>query len=87
MLRRLNILALFVLISICTSANASPKQMGLAECFRLALQHGLEMPLADLDITQARARYTQALGTVLPVISVSATETLQDPIASSTFAG
>lgn len=59
---------------------AEPRSLGLAECYRLALRHALEVPIAEQDILRARARYLQTLGTFLPKVSLNASEVLQEPV-------
>lgn len=66
-------------VSWSTARRLAP--VGLDECYRLALSHGLEMSLADRDIDAARARYTQALGFVLPKVAFVGSETLQDSVS------
>lgn len=79
-------MALLISVFAASPARTSPsapRSLGLSECYRLALKHGLETPIAEQDILRARARYLRTLGTFLPKVSLNASEVLQEPVNST----
>lgn len=62
-------------------AWATPTTMDLKTCFEQALLHHESLPLAQKDIDQARARYMQILGAVLPKVNVAAYEQFQEKVS------
>ncbi|MBI4410881.1 MAG: TolC family protein [Deltaproteobacteria bacterium] len=52
--------------------------MTLLDCFQAALKQSEMVAISDSEIRAARARYQQVLGTLLPHLSVNASELLQD---------
>ena len=59
------------------SVQADSPKMSLSDCFQAALKRSETVAISDQEISAARGRYSQALGTLLPSFSVNASELLQ----------
>lgn len=72
--------ALLALLCLClpVSVNAA-ETLDLQQCYRAALDYSNRVVISAQEIERARARYTSALGAVLPQISYQVRELLQDP--------
>ncbi|HKY64235.1 MAG TPA: TolC family protein [bacterium] len=79
-------LILLLLLGAGRLEAAEPK-MSLEECYRYALQRSETVAISEQEIARAQAIYTQALGSVLPKLSINVSELLQDSSASSDGAG
>lgn len=66
-----------VVLALGIHAEA-PHAIDLMTAYSLAKAQSETLAIAKEDIAQANARYTQALGAVLPKLSVSASEVIQD---------
>ncbi len=77
---------LFVIIAllpVSVQAAEVQKKMTLKECYEQALHYSDVIQISDQSIQEAKTRYMQALGQVLPQISVQASEFLQDDSANT----
>jgi len=61
-----------------TSVPIPPGPLDLQTCFELAVLRSETLGLKEEDIRIAQARYWQAIGSVLPMVHVLASETLQN---------
>jgi len=68
-------------------SGAAEKKMDLMECYELALARSEQVAISDQEIARAQALYTQALGSVLPKLSINVQEILQDSSSQSDGAG
>ncbi len=84
-MKRLAVLFFFLLFAARLEA-AEPK-MSLEECYRYALQRSETVAISEQEIARAQAIYSQALGSVLPKLSINASELLQDSSANTDGAG
>lgn len=66
-----------IVLGMCTTVAMAAERLTVRDCYALALQRSATVAIADEDIRRARARYTQALGTLLPQITATGTESLQ----------
>lgn len=73
----------FVFSPFAQAKNVN-KTMNLRECYEAALKQSERIPISDEEIKQAQARFTQALGLVLPKVMIKLSELLQDPSQSGT---
>lgn len=71
------------MILIGTKVPAAGPKMTLLDCFQSALKKSETIPISDAEITAARGRYAQALGSILPQLSINASEFLQDTSGNS----
>jgi outer membrane protein len=76
-----------ILIPETLPAQPPPQKMTLKECYDFALRRSETVAITAEEINQAKARYTQALGEVLPKIAIHASELLQDDSAQGSAAG
>lgn len=79
-----------VLLALPLSLQAATKAepgMSLEECYRYALQRSETVAISEQEIARAQAIYTQALGSVLPKLSINVNELLQDSSANTDGAG
>lgn len=67
------------LLSIFPYNAFAQQPLSLQECYQLALDYSDRVAISKEEIQVARARFTQALGQVLPQIIYKFTEFLQDP--------
>jgi outer membrane protein TolC len=65
----------------CSSALA--KVLTLKDCYQLALQRSEAVKYSEEDIRLIRAKYQEVLGAVMPRLTVTATETLQERISTT----
>jgi outer membrane protein len=73
-------------LSSLSTARAEEK-MNLRQCYDLALARMETVAISNEDIERAKARYIQALGSVLPQISINAQEFLQDDSSNANTGG
>jgi len=80
---------LFVLFLglLASPLQAAETKMSLAECYDYALQRSETVAISEQEIARAQALYTQALGSVLPKLSLNVSELLQDSSANTDGAG
>lgn len=71
---------------LAPSLRAEDK-MSLQACYELALARSETVAISEQEIARAQAIYTQALGAVLPKLSINVQEILQDSTGSSDGAG
>lgn len=77
-------IAIVLVIFFVLLGSARAKEgLSLTDCFQLALKQSETVRISEQEIASARAQYHQALGSVLPKISSTFTETLQDPLEDS----
>lgn len=69
--------SLFLLISCLASAAHAEGTLNLEQCYKMALNQSETVAIQEQTIQIAAAHYIQALGTLLPHISIIATEQLQ----------
>jgi len=84
------LLASFLMIQLVAApafAATADKKMSLQECYDLALQRSETVAISEQEIAAAQAIYTQALGSVLPKLSINVQEFLQDSSAQSNGGG
>lgn len=78
---------LLTLILTALPAAAAPpgpqKKIGLRECYELAVKHMETVQISQQQIQEAKARYTEALGEVIPKVAIQASEFLQDDSANT----
>lgn len=84
-MKRLFVL-LLLLLPFPLNAAVEPG-MSLEECYRYALQRSETVAISEQEIARAQAIYTQALGSVLPKLTINVTELLQDSSANTDGAG
>ncbi|HKX13521.1 MAG TPA: TolC family protein [bacterium] len=80
------LLALFCL-TFAARLEAAETKMSLEECYRYALQRSETVAISEQEIARAQAIYTQALGSILPKLSINVSELLQDSSANTDGAG
>ena len=68
-----------------TEAADQNQALNLKDCYNLALKQSELIAINSEKIKEAEARFLQALGTVLPQVSFSHTETRQHSESSSSF--
>ncbi|MBU1912996.1 MAG: TolC family protein [Candidatus Omnitrophica bacterium] len=68
----------FLLFSESFAENIKSSKLTLGECYRLALKQSETIAINSEVIREAEARFTQALGTILPQVSFVWTQTNQD---------
>jgi len=76
--------ALFILIFLCLAGSqldAAQPKMSLKQCYDYALRRSETVAISAEEINIAKARYTQALGQMLPQVNILASEFLQDDSA------
>ncbi len=72
-------LKIFLLFCFLFSFSSwAQEKLTLEQCYQLTLKRNENIPISDQDIQQAKARYIQALGTVIPQLAMVASEFLQD---------
>lgn len=87
-MRRLLALTLLAFgLSLVLPSRAAEKKLGMMECYELALARSEQVAISDQEIARAQAIYTQALGSVLPKLSINVQEILQDSSSQSDGAG
>jgi len=69
------------------SAAGAEEKMTIQQCYELALKRMETVAISNEDIQRAKARYIQALGSVLPQISINASEFLQDDSSNAGSSG
>ncbi len=78
---------LFSILLIClpfVAFSLEPqKKISLRECYDLAVKHMETVQISEQQIQEAKAKYTQALGEVIPRIKIEASEFLQDDHANT----
>lgn len=87
MKRALPLLFSFFILALAIPTRAADDKMGLMECYELALARSETVAISDQEIARAQTLYTQALGSVLPKLSINVQEILQDSSAQSDGAG
>ncbi|MCE9625468.1 MAG: TolC family protein [Deltaproteobacteria bacterium] len=87
MKRALFLLFLIGLVVAPRISRADDKKMTLGECYQYALQRSETVAISEQEIARAQAIYTQALGSVLPRLSLNVIEVLQDSSANTDGAG
>ncbi len=83
----LNLVAAPLLAATGEKAEKGSRKMSLQECYDLALQRSETVAISEQEIAVAQAIYTQALGSVLPKLTINVQELLQDSSANSSGAG
>jgi len=76
-------LILSALPAAAAAPQAPPKKIGLRECYELAVRHMETVQISQQQIQEAKARYTEALGEVIPKVAIQASEFLQDDSANT----
>ncbi len=76
---------LFVLVFLFSalSAQAEMKKISLPECYELALKYMETVQISEQQIQEAKAKYHEVLGEVLPRVQVQASEFIQDDHANT----
>lgn len=77
------IFCLIILLLAFPAQGKAEAKLSLKECFQLALNYSDVVAISKEEIQLARARYSQALGEVLPQITFQVSELLQDPSGNS----
>ena len=78
----------FIFLFACapaSSASSDDKPLTLSDCYALALKRSETIAIDAEHINEADARFTQALGTALPHVSFSSTDTKRDASSSSLY--
>ncbi len=81
------IVAMLCLLGVASRPAAAAQTMTLVECYQQALEYSRVVAISKEQIQQAKARFTQALGEILPKITFEASELLQDPAAQAAETG
>lgn len=81
---RLWVFFFFFLFSF--SIHAETKKLSLRECYELALKHMETVQISEQQIQEAKAKYTEILGEVIPRIKIQASEFIQDDHANTSNA-
>lgn len=63
--------------------GAAAETLDLPTCYQLALERSQTVAIANEEIVQAQARFQQALGSILPHVTFTVKETLQDPASNA----
>lgn len=82
-MKRLGMLLILTCMGFWSSITAA-NEMNLMECYRISLERSQTVAISKEEIARAEARFQQALGSSLPKLTFFASETLQDPAATST---
>ncbi len=86
-MKRIFIIA-FIFLFTCAAAygaSSDDKPLTLSDCYSLALKRSETIAISTEHINEADARFTQALGTALPHVSFSSTDTKRDASSSSLY--
>lgn len=67
--------------------EGAPKEMDLAECYRLALKRSEVLQIQQEEIKAAEARYRQALSALMPQVQFAVTEQVGNTSSSSDSSG
>jgi outer membrane protein len=82
------ILILFFIGIFCNASRlGAEERLTLKQCYDYALKRSEIVSISNEDINRAKARYLQALGAVLPQISINASEFLQDDSSQANNGG
>lgn len=76
---RMPIFLFFLLLTFPVHAG---EKLTLMECYRLALQRSETVAISDQEIARARAQYEQVIATMLPKITATVSELLQQQVPS-----
>lgn len=86
-MRRLLLIGALLTCFVAASPARAAEKMGLMECYELALARSEAVAISDQEIARAQTIYTQALGSVLPKLSINVVEILQDSSSQNDGAG
>ena len=84
---RILLLGFFLFGVLWHQPSRAAEKMNLQDCYNLALQRSETVAITEQEIAIAQALYTQALGSVLPKLSINVSELLQDSSSQSDGAG
>ncbi len=73
-----SLLFIFILLMTPPLWAGNTKKLSLMECYRQSLETSEALGIREEDIHVASAHYLQALGTVLPQLNATGSETIQD---------
>src|SRR3989338_1317668 len=82
-MKKLATIVLLLVSHLCFAQNT----LTLQECYQLALKQSERVAIEEADIKSSNAKYSQAIGSILPKISFKGTEFLQDDSASASSSG
>lgn len=86
-MRRLLLFGFFLFGFLWPNPVRAAEKMNLQDCYNLALQRSETVAITEQEIAVAQALYTQALGSVLPKLSINVSELLQDSSSQTDGAG
>src|SRR5262245_20944360 len=76
--RKVAIALISILFGWPASGQSADEPVTLPQCYALALRRSEVVAISEQDIEKARARFNQALGEVLPKVSLTFTNRTQD---------
>ncbi len=71
-----------ILLTLVSSRSWAGEKYDLLKCYELAVNYAESVKISEQEINVARARFHQALGRVLPLVTFRASEFLQDSSSS-----